>query len=67
MKRYEIYYARLEPVEGSEIGKTRPTVRDRELRCLECGLADGSGLPAGDEGSSELAFSNANSQWRKVC
>ena len=26
MKRYEIYYARLEPVEGSEIGKTRPCV-----------------------------------------
>lgn len=26
MKRYEVYYARLEPVEGSEIGKTRPCV-----------------------------------------
>ncbi len=26
MKRYEIYYARLDPVEGSEIGKTRPCV-----------------------------------------
>ena len=26
MKRYEIWYARLEPVEGSEIGKTRPCV-----------------------------------------
>ncbi len=26
MKRYEVYFARLEPVEGSEIGKTRPCV-----------------------------------------
>ena len=26
MKRYEVYFARLEPVEGSEIGKTRPVV-----------------------------------------
>lgn len=26
MKRYEIYWARLEPVEGAEIGKTRPCV-----------------------------------------
>ena len=26
MKRYEIWYDRLEPVEGSEIGKTRPCV-----------------------------------------
>ena len=26
MKRYEIYVARLNPVEGSEIGKTRPCV-----------------------------------------
>ena len=26
MKRNEIYYARLDPVEGSEIGKTRPVV-----------------------------------------
>ena len=26
MKRYEIYFARLEPVQGSEIGKTRPVV-----------------------------------------
>lgn len=26
MKRYQIYYARLDPVEGSEIGKTRPCV-----------------------------------------
>ena len=26
MKRYDIYIARLDPVEGSEIGKTRPVV-----------------------------------------
>ena len=26
MKRYDIYWARLDPVEGSEIGKTRPAV-----------------------------------------
>ncbi len=26
MKRYEIRWARLDPVEGSEIGKTRPVV-----------------------------------------
>jgi mRNA interferase MazF len=26
MRRYEVYFARLEPVEGSEIGKTRPVV-----------------------------------------
>jgi PemK-like, MazF-like toxin of type II toxin-antitoxin system len=26
VKRYEIYFARLDPVEGSEIGKTRPVV-----------------------------------------
>jgi len=26
MKRYDIYVARLDPVEGSEIGKTRPCV-----------------------------------------
>ena len=26
MKRYEIHLARLDPVEGSEIGKTRPVV-----------------------------------------
>lgn len=26
MKRYEIHWARLDPVEGSEIGKTRPCV-----------------------------------------
>ena len=26
MKRYDIYYACLDPVEGSEIGKTRPVV-----------------------------------------
>lgn len=26
MKRYDVYYARLDPVEGSEIGKTRPCV-----------------------------------------
>ena len=26
MKRYDIYFARLDPVEGSEIGKTRPCV-----------------------------------------
>ena len=26
MKRYDIYFARLNPVEGSEIGKTRPVV-----------------------------------------
>lgn len=26
MKRHDIYLARLEPVEGSEIGKTRPCV-----------------------------------------
>lgn len=26
MKRYEIYWARLDPVEGSELGKTRPCV-----------------------------------------
>lgn len=26
MKRYEIYWARLDPVEGSEIGKVRPCV-----------------------------------------
>ncbi len=24
MKRYDIYVARLEPVQGSEMGKTRP-------------------------------------------
>ena len=26
MKRYEIWLARLDPIEGSEIGKTRPVV-----------------------------------------
>jgi mRNA interferase MazF len=26
MHRYDIYFARLDPVEGSEIGKTRPVV-----------------------------------------
>ena len=26
MKRYDIHWARLDPVEGSEIGKTRPCV-----------------------------------------
>jgi len=26
MKRHEIYWARLDPVEGSELGKTRPCV-----------------------------------------
>ncbi len=26
MRRYDVYFARLEPVEGSEIGKTRPVV-----------------------------------------
>src|SRR2546427_6370302 len=26
MKRYEIYWARLDPVEGSELGKTHPCV-----------------------------------------
>ena len=26
MKRYEIHWARLDPVQGSEIGKTRPCV-----------------------------------------
>lgn len=26
MKRYDIFFARLDPVEGSEIGKTRPVV-----------------------------------------
>jgi mRNA interferase MazF len=26
VKRYEIFWARLDPVEGSEIGKTRPAV-----------------------------------------
>lgn len=26
MKRYEIYWVRLDPVEGSEMGKTRPGV-----------------------------------------
>jgi mRNA interferase MazF len=26
MKRYEIYWARLDPVKGSELGKTRPCV-----------------------------------------
>ena len=26
MKRYDIYLARLEPVQGSEMGKTRPVV-----------------------------------------
>lgn len=26
MKRYDIYWARLDPLEGSEIGKTRPAV-----------------------------------------
>jgi mRNA interferase MazF len=26
VKRYDIYWARLDPVEGSEIGKTRPCV-----------------------------------------
>lgn len=26
MKRYEVYFARLDPVEGREIGKTRPVV-----------------------------------------
>jgi mRNA interferase MazF len=26
MKRYEIYWARLDPVEGSELGKPRPCV-----------------------------------------
>lgn len=26
MKRYELYWARLDPVEGSKIGKTRPCV-----------------------------------------
>ncbi len=26
MKRYDIYIARLEPVQGSEMGKTRPVV-----------------------------------------
>lgn len=26
MRRYEIYWARLDPVEGSEMGKTRPSV-----------------------------------------
>lgn len=26
MKRYEIYWARLDPVEGSELGKTRPCI-----------------------------------------
>jgi mRNA interferase MazF len=26
MKRYDVYNARLDPVEGSEIGKTRPCV-----------------------------------------
>jgi mRNA interferase MazF len=26
MKRYEIYWARLDPVEGSELGKARPCV-----------------------------------------
>jgi mRNA interferase MazF len=26
VKRYDVYFARLDPVEGSEIGKTRPVV-----------------------------------------
>ena len=26
MKRYDVYWARLDPVEGSELGKTRPCV-----------------------------------------
>ncbi len=26
MKRYEIYFARMDPVQGSEMGKTRPVV-----------------------------------------
>ena len=26
MKRYEIYWTRFDPVEGSEMGKTRPSV-----------------------------------------
>ena len=26
MKRYDVYWARLDPVEGSEIGKTHPAV-----------------------------------------
>ena len=26
MKRYDVYWVRLDPVEGSEIGKTRPCV-----------------------------------------
>jgi len=26
MKRYEVHWARLDPVEGSEIGKARPCV-----------------------------------------
>lgn len=40
MRRYEIYWTRLDPVEGSEMGKTRPSViisddlRNRFLRTV---------------------------------
>ncbi|HEY8902633.1 MAG TPA: type II toxin-antitoxin system PemK/MazF family toxin [Chthoniobacterales bacterium] len=38
MKRHEVYWVKLDPVEGSEIGKTRPAVivsRDELNRALE--------------------------------
>ena len=42
MKRYEVYLARLDPVEGTEMGKTRPVVivsddlRNRALPNVVC-------------------------------
>lgn len=42
MKRYDVYLARLDPVEGSEMGKTRPVVivsddlRNRALPNVVC-------------------------------
>jgi len=38
VKRYDIHFARLDPVEGSEIGKTRPVVivsDDLRNQCLQ--------------------------------
>ena len=48
MKRYDIYIARLDPVQGSEMGKTRPVVivsDDLRNQLLQTGWSAGRCCP----------------------
>lgn len=65
MKRYEIYYARLDPVEGERDWKDS-ALRHCEPRRFELRLADAGGLPADVETTPSLAVPFASDLRRET-